>query len=133
MSKYPTANTPPGRREEGGFTLLEVMVALAVFATLAGAVMTAGHYALKQNARLEEKLFGAWIADNHLSELQLGAVPATPSVELSRSFNQRDWRLSQGVSRAVALRLLNVELSVSPDGSDRVIHRTRGWIDSFDR
>lgn len=127
MSKH----TPKrSRRRHRGFTLLEIMIALVVFAALAAAVMAAGQYALKQNARLEEQMCGAWIADNHLSELQLGAAPALGQEHLSRHFDRRDWSLSQTVSPAADPRLLKVELSVSRSGSDRVVHHTTGWIDA---
>lgn len=58
-------------RAEKGFTLLEVMIALAIFATLAAAVMSASQYVLGQSARVEARLLAGWLADNHLSELHL--------------------------------------------------------------
>jgi general secretion pathway protein I len=129
MSKRKPA---PPRQAHRGFTLLEIMIALVVFATLAAAVMAASQYALKQNARLEEQLCGTWLADNHLSELQLGAAPAQGHEYLSRHFDRRDWSLSQTVTPVADSRLLKVELSVSRSGSDRVVHRTTGWIGARD-
>ena len=63
----------------GGFTLLEIMVALAIFATLAAAVLSASQYVVKQTGAVEERLFAAWLADNRLNELRLqpGAAAAT--------------------------------------------------------
>ncbi len=121
------------RSQHRGFTLLEIMIALAVFAALAAAAMAAGQYALKQNARLEEQLCGAWLADNHLSELQLGAAPAHGHEQFIRHFDRRDWSVSQTVSPAADPRLLKVELSVSRSGSDRIVHHTTGWIDARDQ
>lgn len=111
-----------------GFTLLEIMIALVIFATLAAAVMAAGQYALKQNARLEEQLCGAWLADNQLSELQLQAAPPQGRQQLARHFDRRDWILNQTIESAADPRLLKVELSVTRSGSDRVVHRTTGWL-----
>ncbi|MFW0758174.1 type II secretion system minor pseudopilin GspI [Pseudomonas sp. H11T01] len=115
-----------------GFTLLEIMIALVVFATLAAAVMAAGQYALKQNARLEEKLCGAWLADNQLSELQLLAAPSQGRQQLTRHFDRRDWVVSQTIGPAEDPRLLKVELSVSRSGSEQVVHRTTGWLQARD-
>ncbi|SEN33958.1 general secretion pathway protein I [Pseudomonas sp. ok272] len=120
----------PSRHRHRGFTLLEIMITLVVFATLAAAVLAAGQYALKQNARLEEQLCGVWLADNHLSELQLGAVPATAGAQLNRHFAGRDWTVSQVISPAREPGLLAVQLSVSPADSARDVHRTSGWIDA---
>lgn len=111
-----------------GFTLLEIMIALVIFATLAAAVMAAGQYALKQNARLEEQLCGAWLADNQLSELQLQAAPPQGRQQLTRHFDRRDWTLNQAIEPVADPRLLKVELSVSRSGSDRIVHRTTGWL-----
>jgi general secretion pathway protein I len=113
---------------QSGFTLLEVMIALAIFATLAAAVMAASQYALKQNARLAEQLYGAWLADNQLNELQLQVAPSHGRQQLTRHFNRQDWTLHQIIEPATDLRLLKVELSVSRSGSDRVVHRTTGWL-----
>lgn len=111
-----------------GFTLLEIMIALVIFATLAAAVMAAGQYALKQNARLEEQLCGAWLADNQLSELQLQAALPQGRQQLIRHFDRRDWTLNQTIGPAADPRLLKVELSVSRSGSDQIVHRTTGWL-----
>ena len=62
-------------KAEKGFTLLEIMIALAIFATLAAAVMSASQYVLGQSARVEARLLAAWLADNHLSELELQTAP----------------------------------------------------------
>lgn len=110
-----------------GFTLLEVMIALVIFATLAGAVITASHYSLRQNARLQEQVQCAWVADNQLSELRLQA-PAFGRQQLLRRFDGRDWVIDQTITPATDPRLLKVDISVSPAGSDQAVYRTQGWI-----
>lgn len=61
-----------GRRlRSGGFTLLEVLVALAIFATVAAVVLSAAGRSLTNAMRLEEKTLAGWIADNRITELQL--------------------------------------------------------------
>jgi general secretion pathway protein I len=110
-----------------GFTLLEVMVALVIFATLAGAVIAASHYSLRQNARLQEQMLCAWVADNQISELRL--QPVSPGREqLLRHFDGRDWRLEQTITPAFDPRMLNVEINVSPAESDQPVYRTHAWI-----
>jgi general secretion pathway protein I len=110
-----------------GFTLLEVMIALVIFATLAGAVITASHYSLRQNARLQEQVQCAWVADNQLSELRLQA-PTSGRQQLLRRFDGRDWVIDQTITPATDPRLLKVDISVSPAGSDQAVYRTQGWI-----
>jgi general secretion pathway protein I len=110
-----------------GFTLLEVMIALAIFATLAGAVIAASHYSLRQNARLQEQMQCAWVADNQLSELRLHSA-APGRQQLMRRFDGRDWVVVQTLSPTADPRLLEVDITVSPADGDQPLYRTRGWI-----
>ncbi|MEB0208517.1 type II secretion system minor pseudopilin GspI [Pseudomonas sp. CCC3.1] len=116
-------------RTEKGFTLLEVMIALAVFATLAAAVMSASQYVLRQSARVEARLLAGWLADNHLSELHLqSATLAIGSKTLTQRFAQREWRLVQRIVSEPDTGLLRVELSVSPAGSDPALLSVTHWL-----
>ncbi|MDR6961254.1 general secretion pathway protein I [Pseudomonas brassicacearum] len=111
-----------------GFTLLEVMIALAIFATLSAAVLSASQFVLKQSAGLEDRLFGAWLADNQLTELRLQAVKSPGQQRVSRRMDQRDWVLQQRVTPARDPRLLQVEIQVSRGDGSSVVHRTTGWV-----
>ncbi|WP_043308290.1 type II secretion system minor pseudopilin GspI [Pseudomonas sp. ML96] len=68
-------------RRARGFTLLEVLVALAIFAVVAASVLSASARTLKTAARLEEKTFATWLADNRLQELQLADAPPSEGRE----------------------------------------------------
>ena len=116
-------------KAEKGFTLLEIMIALAVFATLAAALMSASQYALGQSARVEARLFGAWLADNHLSELQLQAPPPAEGQQtLNLTYAQHEWRVSQRIVSEPGTSLLRVELSVSPASSEQTVQSVTHWI-----
>jgi len=61
----------------GGFTLLEVLVALVVVAVAVAALAHTGARALNGQSRLEQQTVALWVADNALAELRLEtAVPA---------------------------------------------------------
>lgn len=110
-----------------GFTLLEVMIALTIFATLAAAVISAGQYSLRQNARLKEQMQCAWLADNQLSELRLQA-PSPGRQQLLRHFDRRNWVVEQTITPESDPRMLKVDISVSRQGSDQPVHRTTSWV-----
>jgi len=112
----------------GGFTLLEIMVALAVFATLAAAVLSASQYVVKQRGDVEARLFAMWLADNRLNELRLQAGLAAGRQQQVVSMDQRDWVLHQHISATGDPRLLQVDIQVSPANSTQALHRARGWI-----
>lgn len=111
-----------------GFTLLEVMIALAIFATLAAAVLSASQFVVKQSAGLEERLFGAWLADNQLSELRLQATPTTGEQRVVRRLGHRDWVVQQHITLARDPRLLRVEIQISRADGQAVVHSTTGWV-----
>ncbi len=110
-----------------GFTLLEVMIALTIFATLAAAVISAGHYSLRQNVRLNEQMQCAWLADNQLTELRLQA-PSPGRQQLLRHVDRRDWVLDQTITPTGDPRLLKVDISVSPQGSDQPAYSITSWV-----
>ncbi|MBB3103242.1 type II secretion system minor pseudopilin GspI [Azomonas macrocytogenes] len=79
-------------RRSGGFTLLEVMVALAIFAIVAAAVLTATSRALTNSARLTDLTLAGWVADNRLTELQLAKpVPGTGREKHELDYADRRW------------------------------------------
>ncbi|UVM05485.1 type II secretion system minor pseudopilin GspI [Pseudomonas laurylsulfatiphila] len=120
--------SPRSRSTMGGFTLLEIMVALAVFATLAAAVLSASQYVVKQRGAVEARLFAAWLADNRLNELRLQPGLAVGQQQQVVSMEQRDWVLQQYISATSDPRLLQVDIQVSPANTTHTLNRASGWI-----
>lgn len=111
-----------------GFTLLEIMVALAIFATLATAVLSASQYVVKQAAGVEERLIAAWVADNALTEWHLQSAPAIGPQQRLVHMDRRDWVVRQRARNGSDPRLLEVDVEVSLAGREQVLHRASGWI-----
>lgn len=120
-------NVKPQRANNRGFTLLEVMIALVVFATLASAVLAASHYVVRQNARLLTQIQCAWVADNHLSELRL-QPPRPGRQRVLRRLDGREWLLEQIITPANDPRLLRVDVRVSPADSAQIFYSTYAWV-----
>ncbi|MFL9212451.1 type II secretion system minor pseudopilin GspI [Escherichia coli] len=57
-----------------GFTLLEVMLALAIFALAATAVLQIASGALSNQQILEEKTVAGWVAENQTALLYFSSV-----------------------------------------------------------
>ncbi|NWE17286.1 type II secretion system minor pseudopilin GspI [Pseudomonas yamanorum] len=113
---------------ERGFTLLEVMIALAVFATLAAAVLSASQYVLKQRSGLQERVLATWIGDNHLTELRLRRDVTVGEQRHVVRMDSRDWHVRQQISAPRDPVLLRVDLFVSLAGSEYPLYQTRGWM-----
>jgi general secretion pathway protein I len=59
-------------RRIGGFTLLEVLIALAVLALGMLAVLGAAGTSTRSGAQLRDKTFASWVAMNELTSVRLG-------------------------------------------------------------
>jgi general secretion pathway protein I len=68
---HPMANVAPARRSHGGFTLIEVLVALAIVAVALAAGGRAGGALLNNAERLSNVTSAQWCADNQLTDLKL--------------------------------------------------------------
>lgn len=112
----------------GGFTLLEVMVALAIFATLATAVLSASQYVVRQAGAAEERLLAAWVADNQMNELRLQSLPVSAQPQRRVSMGGRDWVVNQYVGVASDPHGAPVEVEVGLADRDQTLFRASGWI-----
>lgn len=113
-------------KAERGFTLLEVMVALAVFASLAAAVLTASAWVLRQSLQVEERVLAAWVLDNRLHELRLQPGLLEKTGGSASSLGGRQWQVEQQVVRVPGQPLRRVELRASIEGVER--HRLDAWL-----
>lgn len=111
------------RRGAAGFTLVEVLVAVAVVAITLGAGLRAAGVLIDNSQRLSDVISAQWCAENHLANLKL--MRQFPSVgeadfsceQLGRRYSGRTLVSSQ---RFVDLRLVDVMVS---DDSGRQLVR----------
>ncbi len=122
-------------RSVRGFTLLEVMVALAIFALVAASALTASARSLQTAARLEDKTLALWIADNRLTELQLQPTPPAMGRQQGRlDYAGRRWQWQSQVEatsdpalRRVTLRVLAGDAPANFD--ERALVSLNGFIE----
>lgn len=108
-------------KRESGFTLLEVLVALAIFALVAASVLTSTSRSLQNASRLEEKTLAMWVADNRLAELQLSKSPVADGREQGEvEFAGRRWRWQSEIQATSDTDLRRVTLWVAPMEHERM-------------
>ncbi|MFL9813719.1 type II secretion system minor pseudopilin GspI [Stutzerimonas sp. VN223-3] len=120
-----------------GFTLLEVLVALAIFAIVAAVVLTAAGRSVNNAGRLEALTLAGWIADNRLTELQLQQpAPDIGREDQELEFGGRQWQTLSEVETSGTPGLLRIRVWVAAaesrggDGSiaERAVTSLTGFV-----
>lgn len=100
-------------KKNKGFTLLEVLVALAVFAVAAIALMRVSESQLQLSARLEDKTFAHWVALNMVSEIQANQDWPDLGEQTGKvSMAGRDWKIIVKTLATPMNRVRRVEVTV---------------------
>ncbi|MBX3704694.1 MAG: type II secretion system minor pseudopilin GspI, partial [Steroidobacteraceae bacterium] len=101
----------------GGFTLIEVVVALAIvgigmFAVFKTIGDTAGNVAV-----LRDRTIAVWIADNRITEVRLsGQMPSVDQTSGDLEMAGRRWHWVAKVSQTPVDGLRRIDVSVRRDG-----------------
>lgn len=105
-------------RQHRGMTLLEVMVALLIFALTGSAVMKAASEHLASVADIEEVTFGTWVANNRLNALKLSTRwPPKNNQKGTQKMADRTWYWQQQVVKTNNESLRQVNISVGLDST----------------
>jgi general secretion pathway protein I len=100
-----------------GFTLIEVLVALAIVAIGMLAVFKVLGDTAYNVAYLRDRSFASWIADNRLTEVRLsGEMPSVDEVGGDLEFAGRRWFWVQKVANTQVEGIRRVDISVRREG-----------------
>lgn len=103
----------PRGRATRGFSLIEVLVALAILAVLTAAVVMQGAAYASLLRRLQDKTHALWVAQNTIDELGVeDAAPAPREERLVRHLAGVEWVVTRSVTHASVARLYRVEVTV---------------------
>lgn len=106
------------RKNQRGLTLLEVMVALAIFAITGSAILKAVGENLNSVGQLEAITVANWVANNQLTQLQLSRPwPIRNNVKGSSEMANRTWYWQRTVENTSDDELKQVTISVSLDSA----------------
>jgi len=116
-------------RRPGGFTLLEVMVALVIISlALAGVAGSMGQMIDTANT-MRDRTYASWIAQNKIAELRLsGVLPEVGESSGEEEYANTTWAWSAEVSETGIENLMKVDVSVSYPGVDEPVRLVTGFI-----
>lgn len=111
-----------------GFSLIEVLVALAILAVLASTIVFQGGNFGNQLFRLEEKTLALWVAQNALDTVRISAqAPAEESKE-EVEMGGRNWVVEQRAIPTERPGFTRIEVSVSREGEDAPVLTLTGFV-----
>lgn len=117
-------------RRQRGFTLVEVLVALAILATALAAASRLAVMMTDSSAELRQRLLAGWVAQNRLAELQARRAwpgAGTRSGEVEQAGMKLTWR--ETVSTTPNPLFRRVEISVGESGGDEyALARLTGFL-----
>jgi general secretion pathway protein I len=109
-------------RRETGFTIIEVMVALAIVAFALTAIAASMGQMIEASNGMRDRSYASWIAQNKIAEMRLANT--IPEV----AFAGTEWAWRAVVSETQVENLYRVDVTVSYPGSEAGIRTVTGFI-----
>ena len=122
------------RQSQLGFTLLEVMIAMAVFAVVSGALIRNVAQATNQTGILQQRTLAYWIAENQINQMRLQPrseenFPGIGSERTSVTMVGREWEVVMDIEATENqdMRSIIVSVFTADDGENSIVELT-GFI-----
>ena len=109
-------------KRQGGFTLIEVMIAVTIFVALATVLSNTTSQSAETFFRLQEKTLASFVAENYMAQLRLDGQPAVGQRNDNVDMAGREWDINIAVTpvpNAFFSEARQVTIRVSdPDDND---------------
>lgn len=117
------------QRQIRGFTLIEVMVALAIVSLSLTAIMASMSQMIDAANSLRNRTYASWIAQNRIAELRLSDT--TPNVGATNGeveYASAEWAWRAVVAETGVEDLYRIDVAVTFAGSEDVIRTVTGFV-----
>ena len=102
-----------------GFTLIEVMLAMAIFSIAGVALLSTANTNFTNMSLLEEKMLASWVASNQLVEVKLDSQwPPKNNKKGSEELSKHEWFWTQKVIKTTDDNMRAVHISVRKNEKD---------------
>ncbi len=111
------------------FTLVEVMVALAIIALSLTAIAAKMSRMIDTSNSMRERTYASWIAQNKITELRLANVlPEVSTTSGDIDYANSNWRWRAVISESGIENLFRVDVEVYDTDGDFIIRKVTGFI-----
>lgn len=109
-------------RRQQGFTLLEVLVAVAVLGIAMAAIIKASTEMTGNAVQLRDRTLASWVASNVLTELRIDRVWETEDRDGETRMAERDWYWEAEIQSTPnpTLRRVDIRVFGGPDDRDAI-------------
>lgn len=118
------------RHRQSGFTLVEILVSLAIMSVVLGALIQAAAASANNAGRLRDRTIAQWVGSNRLAEMQLsGTFPDLGSKDGNTEMLGNTWYWKTVVQRVEDddLRRVDIEIRRLEDAQNPMV-RVAGFI-----
>ena len=114
-----------------GFTLIEVLVALAIASIGLASVLAVVTNSARNSVYLRDRIFASWIAQNHITELRLGTtMPSVDKTNGDLDFAGQKWKWEQTVTQTdvAGMRRIDVAVRFADAPADSPLATVTGFV-----
>lgn len=116
-------------RQSRGFTLIEVLVAVAILGFALSAMAATMVQMLNAANTMRDRTYASWIAHNKVTEMRLGNVlPEVGTTRGETTYAGVEWAWSAVVSETGVENLYRIDVSISFPGQEPLMRPVTGFI-----